>query len=147
MRPEANDLLNGGFGTMLMEIVPNLNATYSTGSASVVGLLMYCAGLEYERGADVRVKENEAFRAIFRDATPHLSGDLQNRVAAAGHGTDDVLTISVLNVTNDALRDLLIELHVYVEGAGDTWARGIEHAILKALNASAQMRKIELPAL
>lgn len=147
MRPEANDLLNGGFGTMLMEIAPNLNATYSTGSASVVGLLMYCAGIEYERGADVRVKENEAFRAIFRDATPHLTGDLQNRIGSAGHGTDDVLTISALNVTNDALRELLIELHSHVEEVGDSWARDIEHAILKALSDSGQMRKIELPAL
>jgi len=147
MRPEANDLLMGGFGTMLLEIAPNLNATYSTGSASVVGLLMYCAALEYERGADVRVKENEMFRSIFRDATGHLEGQLQNKVSAAGHGQDDVLTISALNTANDALRRLLIELHTHVEEIDAAWARDVELAILKALDSSAKMRAIALPQL
>ncbi|MEQ8747679.1 hypothetical protein [Pyruvatibacter sp.] len=147
MRPEANDLLMGGFGSMLFDIAPNLNATYSTGSASVLGLLMYCAAIEYERGAEVRAKENDMFRTIFRDATGHLSGDVQNRVSAAGQGVDEVLTISALNASNDALRELLIELHAYVEEMSEAWARDVEHAILKALNESAKMRAIALPAL
>jgi len=147
MRPEANDLLMGAFGTMLMDIAPNLNATYSTGSAAVVGLLMYCAGLEYDRAADVRVRENDMFRVIFRDATGHLDGDLQNRIGAAGHGMDETLTVSALNAANDALRELLIELHAFVEDSTAPWAREVEHAILKALDRSAKMRAIALPQL
>lgn len=147
MRPEANDLLNGGFGTMLMDIAPNLNATYSTGSAAMIGLLMYCAGLEYERGADVRVKENDMFRAIFREATGHLDGDLQNRVSAAGQGMDEDFHISALNAANDALRELLIELHAHVEEVEAKWAREIEHSILTALNQSAKLRAIAVPQL
>lgn len=147
MRPEAGDLLMGGFGTLLMEIAPNLNATYATGSATLVGLLMYCASIEYERGADVRKRENDTFRAIFRAAAPHLDGDLAARVGEAGSGADESLAISALNAANDALRRVLIDLHAHVEEVDAAWARDTERAILEALDASARMRAIALPQL
>lgn len=147
MRPDAGDLLMGSFGTLLMDIVPNLNATYATGSATLVGLLMYCASLEYERGAQVRSTENGTFRHIFRDAAPYLDGDLAARVAEAAEGTDESLAISALNAANDYLRRVLIDLHAHVEEVEAAWARETERAILEALDASAKMRAIALPQL
>ena len=147
MRPEAGDLLMGGFGTLLMDIAPNLTASYAAGSATLVGLIMYCASLEYERGAEVRRRENEMFRTIFHDAQSHLDGDLGARVREAAAGADETLTISALNAANDALRRVLIDLHAHVEETDGAWARRTEHEILRALDASARMRAIALPQL
>lgn len=147
MRPEANELLMGGFGTLLMEVAPNLNATYATGSATLVGLLMYCASIEYERGAQVRKSENDMFRGLLAKAGPHLPAALADRAKTLAGGKDEDLTISALNAANDALRRVLIDVHAHVEEVDAPWARALERDILQALAASARMRAIELPQL
>jgi hypothetical protein len=147
MKPDVSLVLQGFFGTLLMDIAPNLNAEYSVGNTSIMGLSLFVASEEYERAADVRVRENEEMRALFADAARVVTDKgLAARLLEASKGKDTSLRISALNETNAALAKLLIELQAGLEDA-----RGAEVAVLDGkiwdyLVAAAERRKFNLPS-
>jgi acetyl-CoA carboxylase carboxyltransferase component len=60
--------MRGLFGTMLMEIAPNLTAEYSAGSIGIMSMMIFMTGDEYDRAADIRAAENAEMRALFAEA-------------------------------------------------------------------------------
>jgi hypothetical protein len=66
-------------------------------------------------------------------------------VEAAG-SQEASLRISALDASNDALRQLAIELHAYVETQDAPAARRIEASLWRELAASTERRKLGLHA-
>ena len=103
--------------TQLMgAIAPALAARLSARpAASLTGLLLTFAAQEYERGADIRAKENADMRALFAELGPHVT---RRRAARETRPRGDPqrrsLTISALDAANADLRGLLIALHVHI---------------------------------
>ena len=92
-----------------------------------------------------RVDENRALRALFSGAVPIVSDPaLAARLSEAAEGSDDDLTIPALESGNQALRELLIALHAYVENADGEEARQLEAEIWRELAASTERRRFSL---
>lgn len=116
MKPEADDILSKSAGQMMTHLAPLLPASYWQGSAAVVALLMKFAAREYERGADIRARENAGMRALFSElAVGVRDASLKARLAQAATSRDESLAISALDSSNASLRGLLIALQIDAE--------------------------------
>jgi hypothetical protein len=143
MKPTPELVLSQAFAKIAMEMGPALPAGYGQGSATITGVLLLMVGQEFNRAAEVRVKENAAMRALFADAAK-TGGALASRLSAAAQGKDTELSVDVLDRANGELKKLLIELQTHAEQAGD---RALELRILKFLSEAASARQVFLPAM
>jgi hypothetical protein len=141
MKPEAGDIL-GKSADQVMGLIPQLGANYAQGSAAILALLMKFSAKEYERGADIRVAENNDMRALFAALAPRVSdAALRKQLEDAAATRDTSLAISALNAANDELRRDLIALQVWVE---DNGAREDQNRIWIVLKAMADRRVVSL---
>lgn len=146
MKPDVQKVMAHSFGRMVEHVAPHIGSEYALGSAAVMGLMMFQTATEFERGAEIRVQEHRAMRALFASASGQVGdADLARRLEEASKGTDSDLRISVLDQTNDALAALLIELHEHVESQEGAWARDLEAAIWAELARAADARKLPHP--
>lgn len=146
MKPDVQKVMMRSFEQMLTDIAPNITAEYAVGSASVIGLMMFQTATEFERGADIRVRENVALREIFSAAAGQVEDQaLGSRLKAASEARDLSLRISDLDKANDELAALLIELQVYAELQKSGWARDLETRIWAELVRSAAARRLPHP--
>jgi hypothetical protein len=103
------------------------------------------AAEEWERAASRRVEENEALRALFRDAAAGVAdAELGRRLTDAAGTRDTDLRVSALEAGNASLRALLIELHAHVETLDGPAARRVEDAIWAELRRSTERRALAL---
>ena len=148
MKPDVPVVMRGLFGTMLMEIAPNLTAEYSAGSVGIMSMMIFMTADEYDRAADIRAAENAEMRALFAEAAGLVAdAGLKAKLAEAAEGKDASLRISALDKENAALASLLIELQAHVEESVATWAAGIEARIWDYIVAAADRRKLTFPSL
>lgn len=148
MRPEIPNVLNGFTMTLLTEILPNLGAEYSMGNAAVMGQSLAIIANEFERGAEIRFRENEEMRALFAEAARLIDDKaLAARLAEAATGRDASLLISALDKMNGELKTLLIELHAFVEASKAPWAAALDAKIWEHLVMAAERRKLVLLSL
>lgn len=146
MKPDLPIVMRGFFGTMLTEIAPRLNAEYSTGSISIMSMMLYLTAQEYERAAEVRVTDNAEMRALFADAARLVQDkSLKARLEEAAGTKDRSLVVSALDENHAALSALLIELQAHVEESTAPWAAGLEARIWDHLLASTERRRLHLP--
>jgi hypothetical protein len=132
MRPEVGQYLLQTAQRLDGDLAASQNNDYDAATLKIFALLNMISAVEHDRGADLRVWENETMRQLFADAAQIiLDPNLADRLLDAGAGTDKSLRISDLNEAGDALRALLIDLQVSLEQAtdpslvelhGDTWA-------------------------
>ena len=147
MKPEADQILNTSAFQLLTGTAPLLPAGYPQGTASLIAVLSVMAAQEYERGAAVRVIENQDMRRLFAELVAATADEsLKTRLLAAAKVEDTDLNISSLNAANHALRRLLIELQAHMEALPGTKAREAERRIWKVLKASADRRIVHVPA-
>ena len=145
MKPEIAKVLEVLAGKLLFEIAPNVSPAYRKSSVGVSALLLGMVREEFDRAAARRVEENDALRALFRDASPAITDtDLRRRLDEAAAGRDASLRVSELERTNDALRALLMQLHAWVETQPGAGARGIDERIWRELVLSTERRKLGL---
>jgi hypothetical protein len=143
MNPEIDQLLSQSFLTLALDLAPALPTDYAKSSAGTTAMLLRIAAVEYERGAAIRVAENEDLRHVLVAAAPHVDdAALRTRIADATSVTDESLLISSLNATNASLRQLLIALHTYVETRDDADARRLDAMIWAALRRSTERRAL-----
>lgn len=107
MKPEASDILNIS-SEQLMGLIPSLSASYQQGAVAVQALLIKFAAREYERGAEIRVAENAAIRALLRELAPELKLP-----------EDASLAISALDTVNAELRRRLIAVHAKADASAN----------------------------
>lgn len=148
MNPGLPQIMFAAAGTLGAQVSPHLaGLPYAMGHANVISLLLILAAQEGDRAADTLARDNEAMRALFRDAaTCPLDPDLKARLSAAGAGQTARLFVSALQAEHDALAAPLIALHEAVEANPDAWAAALEARILALLTAQADARALVLPA-
>ncbi len=142
MKPSPDLVLNQCFAKIAMEMGPALPAGYGQGSATTTGVLLLMVAQEFNRAADIRVKENAAMRALF--ASAGVGGGLGQRLLAAASEGDADVNVATLDRANALLKQLLIELHADAEKNG---ARDLEVRILALLGEAAAARQVLLPAM
>jgi len=146
MKPDVQKVMVNSFERIMTDVAPHITSEYAIGSAAVIGLMAFQTAAEFERGAEIRVQENVAFREIFSDAAGHLEeSDLCRRLQAAAGSSDTCLLISALDKTNDELSALLIELQTHIELLDTAWARTLEAQIWNVLGRAAEARRLPHP--
>lgn len=146
MKPEVDFVLFTSMMTLAGEVAPKLAGSYEEGSAKTIGMLMALAALEYDRAADVRFADNRDMRDLFNWAGKIVKDSaLAGRLQEAAIGADDSFKITDLNKDNDALRQLLIELHVYAEGL-DKSEPELLSRIWAVISKDVERRNIVIPA-
>ena len=141
MKPEVGTILAltaqkiaGGFGEH--------GAAFAQGTIGLLATVLALSAKEYERGADIRVSENNEMRALFAAlASAVTDGVLRGDLRDAAGKKDASLRISVLNENNYALRLLLTRLQIFAEEHGAADAQRRIWAVLKAM---AQRRLVQL---
>ncbi len=123
MKPEAGDIIAIS-AEQIVGLIPQLDTSYAQGAVAVHALLLRFAAREYERGAEIRVAENESIRAVLAELAP---------LGAAPR--EESLAISALDAVNAELRRLLIALHVHAEETGDGAAQKRIWRLLKEMAA------------
>lgn len=148
MKPDVPVVMRGLFGTMLMEIAPNLTAEYSAGSIGIMSMMIFMTAEEYDRAAEIRAAENAEMRALFAEASGLIEdAALKAKLAEAAKGKDGSLRISALDAENSALATLLIELQAHVEESTGPHAAGLEARIWDYIVTAADRRKLPFPSL
>ena len=129
----------------MTQIGPEIRSGYAQSSALVAGMVLQAASEEWDRAAARRVEENDALRALFRDArSTGENAALAERLDEAAAGADTDLHLSALDRSNDALRALLIELHAHVEELAGDAARDVESRIWSELRRSTERRALSV---
>ena len=144
MKPSPELVLNQAFAKIAMEMGPALPAGYGQGSATITGVLLLMVAQEFDRAADIRVKENRAMRTLFAHAAESADVTLAARLRAAADGRDADLSVAVLDRVNGELKKVLIDLHAHAEKAGDI---ALERRILRFLSEAAAARQVFLPVM
>lgn len=144
MKPSPEIVLNQSFAKIAMEMGPALPAGYGQGTATLTGVLLLMVAQEFDRAADIRVKENRAMRTLFAHAADGVEAPLAARLRAGAEGRDADLSVAVLDRVNGELKRLLIELHAHAEQTGDV---ALERRILRLLSEAATARQVFLPAM
>lgn len=140
MKPDVSDILNITAEQSMAAIVSSGAPHYVQGATAVHGLLLRFAAREYERGADIRVRENADIRALFAELGAGMRDEaLKAQLAEAAVSRDESLTISSLDAGNASLRKLLIALHVHAEEQGLHAAEKRIWQLLKAIAARRAM--------
>ena len=145
MKPDVPLALQKLAGSLLLEVAPAVGADYLQRNTGVSAIMLQMAAEEWERAASRRVEENEALRALFRDAAAAVAdAQLGRRLADAAATRDADLRVSALEAANAALRALLVELHAHVETLAGPAARRVEDAIWAELRRSTERRAMAL---
>lgn len=148
MKPDADVMLGGFAGTMLMDIAPQLGGEYTLGSVGIISMSMLMVAQEVDRAADVRYNENAQMRALFADAATLIDDkDLAARLVAAAKTKDESLRVRALDASNDALKKLFIELQGFVETSKAPWAPLLEEKLWAFLLESVEARRFAFPTL
>ena len=142
MKPDVSDILNITAEQSMAAIVAAAAPHYVQGATAVHGLLLRFAAREYERGADIRARENADIRTLFAELGAGVRDEsLRMQLAQAASSRDEPLTISSLDASNATLRKLLIALHVHVEEQG---LRAADKRIWQLLKTIAARRAMPL---
>jgi len=142
MSPEADQILLLSSSQLSGTLVPLLPSGYAQGQASLLSFMMVMCAQEYERGADIRARENSEIRDLFTTLAPDVTDkDLAAQLAAAAVTRDESLAISTLNTANAELRRLLIALQTLLEQQDN---RAAQARIWELLKRSAARRLIKL---
>ncbi|MBV9332042.1 MAG: hypothetical protein JOZ55_10860 [Alphaproteobacteria bacterium] len=145
MSPEGDRILALCMQRLASEIGPSLTTQFAAGQLGLTGFMLSMVAREYERGAELRVSENRAMRALFAELAPAVSDrELKGKLEDAAATRDDVLTISSLDVANWALRRLLIALQSHLEDQSGASAREGEARVWALLKSIAANRMVSL---
>lgn len=129
------------------DLLPKASDDYAAADLAFLTVMLSMVQQDFERFADVHVREHDEMCAIFRGARDRLPPDLQARVdAVLGHDQDTSLLASALNARADVTTRLLIDVHAWAEGeAGPeaAWAVDLDREIWRFLDRYAANRTYE----
>ena len=145
MKPDVSRVLEVMAGALMVDVAPNVTPSYRQASVFANALMLTNIREELDRIAERRVDENRALRALFAEAASDVAdAALRERLVEAARSQEPSLRISALDRSNDALRQLAIELHAWVEAQDSAAARRIEASLWRELAASTERRKLGL---
>jgi hypothetical protein len=142
MKPDIPLVLQDHAKRLMESFAPKLEG-FDANGAAMMSFMLAMTAEEWDRAASRRVEENEAIRAIFRDAAPRIANhQLAVRLEALAATDDRDLRISALDTSNTALREALAELHAHVEASDNDDFRAINEAIWAELKRSVERRQL-----
>jgi hypothetical protein len=145
MNPEGDKILGLAGQQLAMTIAPLLSTAFALGTVGLTNMVLTLVAQEYERGADIRVTENNEIRALLEELAPAATDEeLRSRLLTASRSRDASLRISALNEANYELRRLLTELHAHVETVDGPFARSAERRIWSLLKTIAARRIVSI---
>ncbi|MBI1250453.1 MAG: hypothetical protein GC189_03160 [Alphaproteobacteria bacterium] len=150
MRPSMAQILMGSAGAIGTQVAPHLTGNgYALGQASMAGLIMVLAAQEADRAADVLVRERNALRVFFGEASVSLlPEDLRARLHEAAHAPLGAsFVVSALEEEIAPMKALLIETHAALEDETASWARDLEARVWAVLKEGADARQLFMPSL
>jgi hypothetical protein len=146
MKPEVDQILNLSAAQLLAATVPLLPNNYSQGSTSLLAIMMMFSAQEYERGADIRARDNADMRVLFGELAPHVpNAPLRAELDRAARTMEISLLISELDRSNAELRKLLIRVQIHFEEQNDEIEQTAAGRIWDVLRASADRRLLKPP--
>ena len=126
--------LRGVLDTLQNRITPALTDSFAAETARLAGLVLTITTNGIDDAAAIRIAENAAMRALFRDAAGVVAdAGLAGKLAAAGRAETSGYKLSELDRDNSQLRSLLVELHVAVEDQPGENARAAGSRIWRML--------------
>jgi hypothetical protein len=147
MKPEISRVLEVCAVGLMGDVAPHVAPSYRQATVFSTAVILTSVREELDRIAERRILENRALRTIFAEALPAVAdAALRERLERAAAEDESDFKISALDAANDALRALLIDLHVHVESLDSEAARRVESEIWRELSASTERRKLSLGA-
>lgn len=128
---------------IMTDLIPKASDDYAAADLVFLTTMISMVGQDFERFADVHVRERGQMCDIFRRAMDHLPDALQARTRAVLDLPPTSLLASDLNARADVTTRLLIDIHAWVEelsGKGDAWAFEMDRAIWTVLDHYAENR-------
>lgn len=139
MKPDVSSVLLASVETLTTEIAPSFDGDYRSGTVSSITVLMSLLGEEYNRAADDRFTAIKEIKEIFAKSFAHIKDrDLASKLKNSSELEEVSLRITDLDCSSVLLKNLLIELHVYVESLSAPWAAKINRDIWAFLGRDAQ---------
>ncbi|MCB2046695.1 MAG: hypothetical protein KDE32_00555 [Novosphingobium sp.] len=141
MKLRRTTVLSGIENALRKKIIPLLADDFARNevhlAASLIGI--DCAGRDEE--VALLVEEQDRIRALFAEAAGKV-GDaaLANRLSEMAKAKPDDLRMGALMEATARLRDLLVELHIYVESQDEQWASELDRAIWRLIRDNESAR-------
>jgi len=103
---------------LAMSIAPEASSTYGAASAGMIAMLMQCLAEDYDRGAEMRLRDITELKSLFADADVDDTA-LQSDLDAFAPAEPESLRIAHLDTLHATALELLIRLHADAERRGD----------------------------
>jgi hypothetical protein len=141
MKPEVGTILSLS-AQRLAQGIGAEGAAFAQGTVGLISVVLSMSANEYERGAEIRVAENNDLRTVMgKLAASVRDTGLRAKLEEAARSKDLSLRISGLNEANYRLRRLLTELQIDAEDRHD---RDAQNEIWTVLRAAADRRLVPL---
>lgn len=119
---------------LTQDIMPIVPDDFARNDVRMAASLLAIDRAERENAVALMVEEHARLRALFAEAADAVvDAGLRERLASAAANSTANFRLSALEAETGALRDLLVDLHVHVEGLDDEAARAIDRAIWRAI--------------
>jgi len=142
MKLRRTTILAGIEHTLREKIAPLIGDDFARNDLYMTATLVSIEREERDTMVALMVEEHERLRALFGDAASVIEDPaLGDRLKAAAQApVRQNLRISALEKVTGELRDLLVELHRYVEARDDSAARDLDRAIWRAIRDTEDSR-------
>jgi hypothetical protein len=127
--------------TLTQTILPLLADDFAQNDLRMAASLLAIDRAERENAVALLVEEHDRLRAVFAGAAGIIDdAPLRERLDSASAGRTENFRLSALEAQTGELRDLLVDLHIHVEGRSDEAARKLDQAIWRAIRDTERAR-------
>lgn len=142
MRPNPEKVLAGVVMSAAVDLIPVIGTPFGQTTAGHIAVLLQVLAQEVDHLADRLHQETLVVKSILAEARPLLPGTVQIEIDAACALTAPDIKVSSLQAVNDAVRAVLITVHVAVEGQSSPEARALDGRIWEELKESTRRRHV-----
>ena len=124
-------------------LLPNAPDAFVATDVRLTAMMLDLLAEDFDRAADIFVKERAAIIAFFEQARPFMDGDLAARLDSSLARSLGDLRISSLSEGSDSDLRLLILVHTAIEEAvdrGESWAADLNSAAWRVIDAHVASR-------
>ena len=142
MIPQMDVILKTVGTNLLTKYVPKLDLDNEKAEMALMAFLMGAVSEEFERAAHRRIEENMALRKLFNKSLPEVKDEnLRSKLKKASEEVETDWRISSLEKSNNAMIELLIELHCHIESFGNEETKNLEKDIWEELKNYSKRRE------
>ncbi len=141
MKLRRTTILQGIEAMLTNDIKPMLTDDFANNDVRMAASLLAIDRAGRENAVALLVEEHDRLRGLFAQALVIVDDPaLRDRLVAATNDRTTNLRLSALESETGALRNLLVELHEYVETRSDPDARDLDSAIWRLIRETETTR-------